>query len=122
MAIIDYDQLVIEELKHDHLFAKAYLENAVEEYFEDGDKKVFLVALRHLAEAKGGIGQLAKRTSMNREHLYRALSPQGNPNLEKFGAIIKVLVIKCHLRQKGIIFEIEYNQVNEINRETETPP
>jgi len=68
--------------------ARAYLDVAIEEYEEDGDLEAFLLALRNVADAQGGLGELAKRTGLNREHLYRALSEEGNPQL---GTVDKIL-------------------------------
>jgi probable addiction module antidote protein len=48
----------------------------------------------HIAEAIGilarqrGMGELAKQTGLNRQGLYAALSPEGNPTL---GGLLKVL-------------------------------
>jgi probable addiction module antidote protein len=48
---------------------------------DDGDVDVFLLALRDVAEAQGGIRKLAGRARLNRENLYRMLSRSGNPSL-----------------------------------------
>lgn len=69
----------------------AYLEVALEEYQEDGDTETLLVALRNVAEAKGGIGKLAKKTHLSRQHLYKLLSKSGNPRLDTFGLLLKGL-------------------------------
>lgn len=68
--------------------ARAYLDVAIEEYEEDGDLEAFLLALRNVADAQGGLGELAKRTGLNREHLYRALSKEGNPQLNTVDKIL----------------------------------
>lgn len=68
--------------------ARAYLDVAIEEYEEDGDLEAFLLALRNVADAQGGLGELAKRTGLNREHLYRALSEEGNPQLSTVDKIL----------------------------------
>ena len=65
--------------------ARGYLEVAIEDYEEDGDKEAFLLALRDVVEAQGGIGTLARRTGLDRRHLYRALSEEGNPYLDTIG-------------------------------------
>ena len=62
--------------------AVSYLNTALEEYEKDKDTDAFLLALRTLAEVKGGIGELAKKTNLNRQHLYRTLSSKGNPRLD----------------------------------------
>lgn len=55
-----------EEFLRQHLSdseeARGYLEVAIEEYEEDGDKEAFLLALRNVAEARGGIGALLYTT------------------------------------------------------------
>jgi probable addiction module antidote protein len=45
-------------------------------------------ALRNVAEALGGIAQVAKAANLNRETLYRTLSEGGNPELRSLTAIL----------------------------------
>ena len=52
----------------------AYLEAA----FEDGDPALIAAALGDIARAKG-MSQIARETGLGRESLYKALSPDGNP-------------------------------------------
>ncbi len=89
-ASVSYQAWLLEHLK-DPDEARAYLEVALEEYEEDGDKEAFLMALRNVADAQGGISTLARRTRLNREHLYRALSAKGNPRLDTIGTILHAL-------------------------------
>ncbi len=72
----NYQKALISRLK-DTKEAAAYLNAAL----EDDDLRVFLVALRDVTEANGGISYLAKETQLNRESLYRTLSKQGNPTI-----------------------------------------
>jgi probable addiction module antidote protein len=71
--------------------ARAYLELALEEYAAEGDIEEFLVALRDVAEAQGGIGELARHTTLNRQNLYKALSATGNPRLKTIDTILHTL-------------------------------
>lgn len=71
--------------------ADLYLQLAMKEYHDDGDVEALLVALRNIAEAKGGIGLLARKTRLNRQNLYSALSKEGNPTLDTFELILKGL-------------------------------
>ena len=72
-----YKETLLQRLR-DPEEAAAYLDAALEE----GDKDVFLLALRDVAEARlGGIGELAQQAGLNRESLYRTLSEQGDPKL-----------------------------------------
>jgi probable addiction module antidote protein len=69
-----YQKDLIDSLK-DPCEAAAYLNVAIEE----GDRSVFLLALRNVAEAHGGMAALAEKAGLNRESLYRMLSKRGNP-------------------------------------------
>ncbi len=86
----DYHADLIESLK-DPDEALTYLQVALEEYNEDGDYEAFMIALRNLAEVKGGINELSKATHLNRQNLYRVLSKSGNPRLDTLSNIIHSL-------------------------------
>lgn len=72
----DYQKDLIEALK-DPQEAAAYLNAAIEE----GDRETFLLALRNVAEANGGMKSVAEKAHLNRESLYRTLSRRGNPEI-----------------------------------------
>ena len=62
---------------------------------EDNEEpKVLLIALRQIAEARGGIAKVAKAAGITRESLYRALSPRGNPRLSTLVAVAKAVGLK----------------------------
>lgn len=67
---------------------KEYLEVALEEYQKDGNEKAFLAALAMVAKIKGGFTKLSNVTGLNREHLYRALSEDGDP---KFSTVVEII-------------------------------
>ena len=75
-----YQDFLIEHLK-DHDEAVAYLNAALEESLKGDEESqhLFLVALRNVAEAQGGVGVLAKKAHVGRESLYKTLSGAGNP-------------------------------------------
>lgn len=85
-----YHDELIESLKNPKE-ADLYLRLAMEEYHDDGNVDALLIALRNIAEAKGGMTQLAKKTHLNRQNLYNALSKKGNPTLDTFELILKGL-------------------------------
>jgi probable addiction module antidote protein len=96
----DYHDNLIEALQ-DPTESSAYLQVALEEYEEDGNHEVLLIALRNLTEARGGITKLAQRTHLNRQHLYRTLSSTGNPRLDTFGLILKGLGFHLSVQANG---------------------
>lgn len=61
---------------------------------EDGAPEGFLLALRTVADARGGMGQLAKAASLNRESLYRMLSSEGNPRLRSLDALLHAMGLR----------------------------
>src|SRR3990167_5838016 len=93
----NYHDELIESLKKPKE-ADLYLRIAMEEYQEDGDIEALLVALRNIAEARGGMGQLAKKTHLNRRNLYHVLSEKGNPTLDTFGLILRGLGYKLSIQ------------------------
>lgn len=87
---ISYHDELIDTLKKPKE-ADLYLRLAMEEYHDDGDIEALLIALRNIAEAKGGMGLLAKKTHLNRQNLYHVLSKKGNPTIDTFESILKCL-------------------------------
>jgi probable addiction module antidote protein len=90
-ASISDDEAMIRELRDDPEFAAEYLRAALE---EDDEPAVLLLALRHIAEARGGIAKVAKAAGIERESLYRALSRRGNPRLSTLVAVTKAVGLK----------------------------
>lgn len=74
----------------------AYLNAAL----EDGDPAVLLEALRNVAQAKGGVGALAKRAGVSRESLYRTLSRRGNSKIDTVMALFHALGLKLTLNRR----------------------
>ena len=60
---------------------------------EDEDVRVYVSALRNVAEAHG-LAAVAEAAGIPRESLYRALSPKGNPRLSTLAAILKAAKLK----------------------------
>jgi probable addiction module antidote protein len=90
-ASISHDEAMVKELRENPDFAAEYLRAAL----EDADEpRVLLVALRRVAEARGGIAKVAKAAGVERESLYRALSVRGNPRLSTLVAVTKAMGLK----------------------------
>lgn len=58
------------------------------EVLEEDDPKLMMLALRNVADAKGGISVLAEQTGLNRESLYKTLSGKRNPGIETINMIL----------------------------------
>src|SRR5438445_12500553 len=90
-----YHPELIEALR-DPREAAEYLSAAL----EDGDPEGFLLGLRDVAEAQGGVAQLAEAAKLNRESLYRMLSDRGNPELRSLDALLHALGLRLSLAVK----------------------
>jgi probable addiction module antidote protein len=82
----DYKKGLMERLK-DTRYAEGYLREALKLSVEDKDGSGFQLALKDVAEARGGMTILAHETGFKRENLYRVLSKERQP---KFDSILKV--------------------------------
>ena len=68
-----------------------YLEAA----FEDGDPGLIAAALGDVARAKG-MTKVAAEAGLGRESLYKALSPDGNPEFATVLKVIRALGLRLH--------------------------
>ena len=85
-----FQDYLVEKLK-DPSEAQIFLDTAIEEYEEDGDMESFMLAIRYLTEAKGGVSRLAEVTKLNRQNLYKVLTGKTSPKLETTFSIMKGL-------------------------------
>jgi probable addiction module antidote protein len=91
-AAVSHHDWLIKRLKADPEEASGYLNAAL----EAGDKKAFLMALKNVVEARGGMTRIARSCKINRVSLYKMLSSNGNPG---FGNILVLLrMIGIHFK------------------------
>ncbi len=89
---IPFDNFLFQYLK-DTERALGYLNEVLSNY-KDNDKESqeeLLLCLRSIAHAQGGMSNLAKKTGLGRESLYKTLSETGNPRLGSLTKIIEAL-------------------------------
>lgn len=84
-----YDSFLKKQLRDPDMAAE-YLSTAVRE----GSLEGFLVALKSVAEAHGGIGTVAKVTNLNRQSMYRMFSERGNPTVSSLLTVLNALGIE----------------------------
>jgi len=78
------------------------LQATLEDYSITGDKSEFLAGLKlasQCLENIKGISGLAKKTGINRQHLYDMLSPKGNPSFINIAKITKALGYEITIKQ-----------------------
>jgi probable addiction module antidote protein len=75
--------------------ALAYLNAAL----NDEDKRVFLIALKDVLDARGGdISDLSSTTKLNRVNLYRMLSQKGNPRWSSIRLVMEALGLSFNVK------------------------
>ncbi len=89
MKLKSYKNDLLKELK-DLEYASEYLAQAL----ESGDQAIFLLALRDVVEAGGGVRVIARHAHIQRESLYKTLSNRGNPRLTTLQGILKSLGLR----------------------------
>lgn len=79
----------------DYLTDEAAMIGYLEAALEDGDAQVIAAALGDIARAKG-MTEVARKAGLGRESLYKALSPDGNPEFATVLRVINALGLKLH--------------------------
>lgn len=87
----DHQKSLLETLK-DPREAAEYLNAALEE----GDNELFLLALKNVVKASG-VTNIARKTHLNRENLYKMLSEKGNPELTSLWSILSSIGLKISI-------------------------
>jgi probable addiction module antidote protein/putative addiction module killer protein len=77
----------------DHLETPEDIAAYLEAVFEDGDPELIGHALGAVARAKG-MTEIARRTGLGRQSLYKALSPEGRPEFETVLKVVQALGLK----------------------------
>ena len=95
MGTKNFDDFVQEELRDSELAAE-YLTASLEE----GSIDEFLIALRNVADAHGGLGVISDITELNRQNLYKMLSEEGNPTLDSLITILNAIGIHLSFTTK----------------------
>jgi len=70
-----------------------YLDAVMEDSLEHDDTSLIAAALGDVARANG-MAEIAERTGLSRESLYRALSADGNPTLSTLQGVLKTLGLR----------------------------
>ena len=74
--------------------AAAYLEAVIEE----GDQSAIMLALRQIAQARGGVAEIARKAKLTREATYKMLSKSGNPELRSLTAVLEATGLRIAVK------------------------
>lgn len=90
-----WEELLDEDLQ-DPSEALGYLDACL----EDGDPNVFLLALRDVVRARGGIAKLAESAALNCEQLDRILSDGGSVELKNLEGLLSLMGFRLSITLK----------------------
>src|SRR5882757_3245215 len=74
----------------EHLDSEEAIAAYLDAVFEDGDPKLIAAAIGDVARARG-MTEIAEKTGLSRESLYRALSRDGNPEMATVLRVMRAL-------------------------------
>lgn len=78
------------------LETKADIVAYLDAVLEDGDPDLLKAALGDIARAKG-MTEIARAAGLGRANLYKALSPEGNPEFATVAKILKALGLRLKI-------------------------
>lgn len=84
---VTHEEATVESFRRDRNFAVKYLNDVL----ADGDEREVMLALRRIAQAFGGVGDVAAKAELNPTSLYRTLSAEGNPELKTLIPLLRAL-------------------------------
>jgi probable addiction module antidote protein len=91
---VPHEEAMAEMYRNDPELARDMLNSIL----EDGNQAELLIVLRQMTKAFGGVQAVAEKANLNPTQLYRTLSPDGNPALSSFTAIVKAMGMKICLQ------------------------
>jgi probable addiction module antidote protein len=74
--------------------AAAYLEAVLDE----GDQAAIMLAIRQIAQAQGGVAEIARKAKLTREATYKMLSKSGKPELRSLSAVLKATGLRISVK------------------------
>ena len=84
----------------EHLETEADMAAYLEAALEESDPALIAAALGDIARAKG-MTQVAREAGLGRESLYKALSPDGNPEFATIMKVVAALGLQLHAAPAG---------------------
>ncbi len=79
----------------EHLETEEHMAAYLEAALEEGDPALVAAALGDIVRAKG-MAQIARKAGLGRESLYKALSPEGNPEFATVLKVVRALGLRLH--------------------------
>jgi probable addiction module antidote protein len=85
----------------DYLTTKEDIAAYLDAVLEDGDPDLLKAALGDIARSKG-MTEIAKAAGLGRSNLYKALSPDGNPEFATVASVLKALGLRLSVARERV--------------------
>lgn len=95
MKSISHDDAMADIFRKDPELALDFLNTILAE----GSQAELLIAMRQLSKAFGGVAAVAEQANLNQTQLYRTLSPDGNPTLSNFSALLNAMGLRLAVQR-----------------------
>jgi probable addiction module antidote protein len=83
----------------DYLETKEDIAAYLDAVLEDGDPELLKAALGDIARSKG-MTEIARAAGLGRSNLYKALSPDGNPEFATVASVLKALGLRLSVARE----------------------
>ena len=90
MPTKDYQTDLLKRLGNSD-YAAQYLKVAFDKALVDGNKSAFLLALKNVIDANGGIQTLENETKISHQNLYQILNQENNTTLETLTSVLNAI-------------------------------
>lgn len=84
----------------EHLNSEEDIVAYLDAVMEEGDLPFLCKALGDVARSRG-MTEIAKKTGMSRESLYKALSESGNPSLSTIASVLDAMGLRLSVTARG---------------------
>jgi len=96
-ASVPYDEVAKRIYKDDPQLAA----NVLNSCLEDGAIDEFLIALKQITKAYGGISNIAKAGGLHEKTLYKSLAQDGNPTIKTLLAVTNAMNMRLTFTPKN---------------------
>ncbi len=110
-----FNSLVVDDLSNNNELLETFILTIIEDYHETEDLSAFLISLKQVIESKGGMTTISEKTGINRQHLYKMFSQEGNPTFTNLMKVLKSLDLSINIGNKFSPYQINSELVSFID-------
>lgn len=97
----NFNDYLIEDLK-DPEIAQRYLQEILNEYYNDKDIDLFLHCLKPLIQSRGSVAKFAEKAGINRTYLYKIFNHKVKPEFHTLVNILDKLGFEFTVKTKKV--------------------